>query len=296
MELRNIRTFIRTAELNSFSRAAEELGYTQSAVTVQIKSLETELDAALFERIGRGIRLTQKGETFLEYARHMLECEQEAISAVSGSETITGNLRIGTAESICSHVLPKVMSAFARRCPEVKLQIETIQVKDMFTALKKNMIDLLLFVDLPAYDESLVRGVSMPLSFHFVVDPENPLAGKKRPKLSDIFSQRLVLTEKGLSYRDELDRFADANGFALDPSIICDNADLIMEMIMREGYTGYLPDYMTGRLAGEGHLVRLNSNVPTEMQMQILYHRHKQVTKQMQVFIELLRNYGEELI
>lgn len=65
MEIRNIITFVRIVEYNNFTKAAESLGYSQAAVTAQIKSLEKELGVPLFDRIGRSIALTEKGKTFL---------------------------------------------------------------------------------------------------------------------------------------------------------------------------------------------------------------------------------------
>ena len=72
MELRNINTFLHIAELHSFSRTARQLGYSQSAVSSQIAQLEAELGAPLFDRVGKTVRLTDAGQTFLGYARTLL--------------------------------------------------------------------------------------------------------------------------------------------------------------------------------------------------------------------------------
>ena len=78
MELRNINTFLHVAELHSFSRTARQLGYSQSAVSSQIAQLEGELGAPLFDRVGKTVRLTGAGETFLGYARTLLATVQQA--------------------------------------------------------------------------------------------------------------------------------------------------------------------------------------------------------------------------
>ena len=72
MELRTINTFLHIAELHSFSRAARELGYSQSAVSAQVAQLEAELETPLFDRVGKTVRLTDAGQTFLTYARSLL--------------------------------------------------------------------------------------------------------------------------------------------------------------------------------------------------------------------------------
>ena len=82
MELRIINTFLHIAELRSFSRAARELGYSQSAVSAQIAQLEAELETPLFDRVGKTVRLTDAGQTFLSYARTLLATSEQAKAAL----------------------------------------------------------------------------------------------------------------------------------------------------------------------------------------------------------------------
>ena len=77
MELRNLKTFIRTAELKNFTRAAESLGYAQSTVTAQMEALEKELGTALFIRNGRRVVLSSAGEELLSYAYRFRALEEE---------------------------------------------------------------------------------------------------------------------------------------------------------------------------------------------------------------------------
>ena len=84
MELRTINTFLHIAELHSFSRAARELGYSQSAVSAQVAQLEAELETPLFDRVGKTVRLTDAGQTFLTYARSLLATAEQAKAAPCG--------------------------------------------------------------------------------------------------------------------------------------------------------------------------------------------------------------------
>ena len=83
MELRTVNTFLHIAELHSFSRTARQLGYSQSAVSSQIAQLEAELGTPLFDRVGKTVRLTDAGQTFLRYARTLLETAQPPCSPPS---------------------------------------------------------------------------------------------------------------------------------------------------------------------------------------------------------------------
>ncbi|MBR4410944.1 MAG: LysR family transcriptional regulator, partial [Firmicutes bacterium] len=106
MEFRNMKTFLRVAELQNFTKAAEELGYSQSTVTVQIQQLEQELDVLLFERIGKNIRLTEQGNAFRHQAREILHAVEQLESSMKGTQQAKGFLRIGTVDSLCSNRLP----------------------------------------------------------------------------------------------------------------------------------------------------------------------------------------------
>ena len=110
MEIRNIITFVRIAELQNFSKAARQLGYSQSAVTMQIKQLEEELNAQLFDRIGKHIRLTQAGQRLLPHALEILDGVRRAQGITREPEEVSGRLRIGTAEC------PTTSAGFILRC------------------------------------------------------------------------------------------------------------------------------------------------------------------------------------
>ena len=90
MELRTVNTFLHIAELHSFSRAARELGYSQSAVSSQIAQLEAELETPLFDRVGKTVRLTDAGQTFLSYARTLLTTAQQARAALQPAQQVRG--------------------------------------------------------------------------------------------------------------------------------------------------------------------------------------------------------------
>ena len=109
MELRTVNTFLHIAELHSFSRAARELGYSQSAVSSQIAQLEAELETPLFDRVGKTVRLTDAGQTFLSYARTLLTTAQQARAALQPAQQVRGTLRVALADSLCSAFLPGLL-------------------------------------------------------------------------------------------------------------------------------------------------------------------------------------------
>ena len=109
MTITQLSTFLKIAEMNSFSAAADSLGYAQSTVTTQIKQLEDELGCMLFERLGKTISVTSSGEKLTAYAEKMLQLERDIRLDVSDDENTVGVLRLGVSESLCISRFPRIL-------------------------------------------------------------------------------------------------------------------------------------------------------------------------------------------
>ena len=109
MTITQLSTFLKIVEQNSFSAAADSLGYAQSTVTTQIKQLEEELGCQLFDRLGKTIVLTPQGEKLIAYAEKMLQLEREIHLEISDEEEPTGVLKIGVSESLCYSRVPEAL-------------------------------------------------------------------------------------------------------------------------------------------------------------------------------------------
>jgi DNA-binding transcriptional LysR family regulator len=119
MELRHLRTFKAVAANRSFTQAAKELGYVQSAITAHVKTLEADLGVRLFDRLGRHIVLTEAGSELLAYATKILDLMDGDREAVAGNGKPSGTLHISASETLCIYRLPPVLEEFGKRFPEV---------------------------------------------------------------------------------------------------------------------------------------------------------------------------------
>ncbi len=139
MELRNIETFLSIVEYGTFSKAAERLGYSQSAVTVQIRQLENELGVRLFDRAPRGVRLTDPGRAFAFHANEVMGAVRLARDAASiggeGPKDVRGAIRLGSVESVSTALLPDLLIEFHERCPHVQVIVSTDRREDMMAGL-----------------------------------------------------------------------------------------------------------------------------------------------------------------
>lgn len=292
MEIRNLITFVRIAEVRNFSKTAEQLGYSQSAVTMQIKQLEETLHAQLFERIGKQVRLTQAGERLLPYALEVLNAVQKAESIVQEPEQISGKLRIGTCESYVISILPSVIMEFNALCPHVEISTCTALVPDLIHMLRQNDIDILFFLDEKIYFPEWVKVSEKPEKIFFVASADSPLAGLKHIPIERLLQEPLYLTEKGISYRYAMEQALAARGYELHPVWEVGNTDVITRFLLKNKGISFLPEYVVRDYLKCGQLAVLDTECDEIiMWSQLAYHRNKCVTPQMRLFLELMLKY-----
>ena len=121
MELRNLITFIHVAELGSFTKAAEQLGYSQSTISFQIKQLEDELECLLFERINHTITLTERGRELVSYAHQIRALTDDFKESLTQEEECSGHIHIVTPDSVCEEMIHNRYIDFHRKYPRISI-------------------------------------------------------------------------------------------------------------------------------------------------------------------------------
>lgn len=143
LEIDVLRTFVCIAENGSFTRTAGQVYRTTSAVSMQIKRLETTLGCALFSREARRVSLTPDGERLLSYARRLLKLNEETVSAFV-QPSVCGQVRFGTPADIGTHVLPGLLSLFARTHPGIEVNVSVGRSVDMIERIDAGELDVAL--------------------------------------------------------------------------------------------------------------------------------------------------------
>lgn len=136
-----LRTLVTIQGTNTFSEAAVRLSLTQSAITQQMKRLESQLGFALFQKKGRGRVLTPQGMQLFDYGRRMLALNDEAIRTL-GQQQMEGTIRLGAPLDVADTILPPVLTHIARHAPKVRLVIRVDRSPFLMDALKSDDIDL----------------------------------------------------------------------------------------------------------------------------------------------------------
>ncbi|SEU00139.1 regulatory helix-turn-helix protein, lysR family, partial [[Clostridium] aminophilum] len=205
MEIRQLITFRRVAELQSFSKAAESMGYSQSAVTVQIKALEKEFNVRFFDRYGKTVRITPAGIQFQRRIDRILNELDSLHSDLGEGKLQTHKLHIGTLSSLCSFMLPEMMKRYYREFPDYHVKITRGSPTELIDMMEHNELDIIYILDALRFDTHWRRVVQKKEPVVFVCAPECRLADRGEVEMEEILEEPLMLTEVNDNYRFALE-------------------------------------------------------------------------------------------
>lgn len=287
MDIKNLITFIHVAELSSFTKAAETLGFSQSTVSFQIKQLESELNSQLFERINHTVVLTEKGLEVLNYAHQITKLTQELKENIQDKRTVSGHIRLAMADSLCASLLREDFHTFREQYPGITLKIIAAGTEEMFRLINQNQADAILTLDNHIYNTEYVIAREEKVGVHFVAGPGCPLRQEASIPIQELLRQPFILTERGMSYRRLMDEKLAEMSLEVHPVLEIGSADLICSLVAQDIGISFLPDYVTARSAEAGKLFYLNvEDFEIEIWKQLLYHRNKWISPQMESVLQ----------
>ena len=288
MEIRQLQTFVQAAQLESFSKTAEMLGYSQSAITVQMRLLETELNTRLFDRMGKRVVLTPQGREFLKSANKILYEVNKASKSMNEDRELTNPLHVGTIESLCTAKFPRILSEFHSLHPRVNLQITVDSPEKLIRMMEHNELDLIYILDTPRWDENWVKVMELAEPVVFVASATSRFAGKERLVLDDILQEPFFLTEKHAKYRQALDQQLALRRQSISPVLEISDTEFIIRMLELNQGLSFLPYFAVEQDIYKHRIITLDvKDVHISMYRQIFYHKNKFRTREMEEFIRL---------
>ena len=292
MELRNLITFIHVAELGSFTKAAEQLGYSQSTVSFQIKQLEEELNCLLFERINHTVTLTQRGRELVGYAHRIRALTEEAKENIVPTTEIRGQIHIVTPDSVCEEMVNARYMDFCKRHPGISLKFSAADTIDMFSMLDHNTADIIITLDDHTYNKDYIIAQEQPLSTHFVTNASSKFANAKNLSILDIIREPFILTERGQGYRKSFDKELAKKSLEIQPVLEIGRTDLITNILTKEEMISFLPDFVTESKVASGELCYLDvCDMNVDIWKQLIYHKNKWMSQALRTFIEYVKAY-----
>ncbi len=293
MEIRNLISFVHVAEMNSFTKAAEVLGYSQSTISFQIKQLETELDCLLFERINHTITLTDKGEELLKYAHSINALTDEFMENINSPKELRGFIHFVSPDSICEDMILTNFIDFHRQYPGINLKFTNADTDVMFGMLDSNEADAIITLDNHVYQKDYVIAKEEHIDMHFVANANSVFAKKKKISIKDIAEQPFILTEKSMGYRRFFDKEIAKKSIEITPVLELGRTDIITKLLEEnEDCISYLPYFTTAEKVKEGKLVYLDvCDMKTDIWKQLIYHKNKWLSNSMKAFLEYVKEH-----
>jgi DNA-binding transcriptional LysR family regulator len=292
MDLDQLHTFLEIVRLKSFSKAAQSCFRTQPAVSAQVRQLEQDLSASLFERLGTKIALTPAGRIFADYAEQILELRRRAQNAISELErTPRGELVIAANEATCIYVLPRVFLAYKKLFPNVEILVDRSYGARVVEAVVDNQADFGI-TQLPIKEKRLEVAKIHSDEIKLIVPPGHPLAGKKEILASDLIGEPLLLPKAGTT-RSRLTTWLEPVADELNVSMELDSTEMIKRFVM----TGLGASFMAATHCREevaaGRLAAISLGPDAIVrQVALIYRRDKALSKAALGFINIVLEHA----
>ena len=291
MELRNLITFIHVAELGSFTKAAEQLGYSQSTISFQIKQLEDEIGCLLFERINHTITLTDRGRELVSYAHQVRALTEDFKDSLTKEEECRGHIHIVTPDSVCEEMIYSRYIDFHEKYPLISIRFTTGDSALMLDMLDHNEADVIITLDRRLYNKDYVIAKEEALPMHFVTSKRSRFVGKKNLSIHDIASEPFILTEYGQGYRRVFDKELAKKSMEITPVLEIGRTDVMTHILAKSDMISYLPDFVTEELIESGELCYLDvCDIKVDIWKQLIYHKNKWMSKSLKTFIEYIKD------
>ena len=287
MDFEQLKTFQLVSRLKSFSRAAEKLGVTQPAISAQVRSLENEVGARLFDREGGRITFTAAGRLFEPFAEHCLQCHSHILAGVSELyHSPRGELSVSTSEATSLYVLPTVFAQFKKLYSRVHLSIVRSERSRTLEAVFNREVDFGI-VSMPVKDNRLLVHAIHKDEVVLVTAPAHPLADRAAVKLDEILQYPLLMMKHGRQ-REKIDHFFSSRDVQPRIGMELDSSELLNRLIGAGIGMGFLPftNVHADENAGLLHTMKVEG-MRVQRELGLVFRKDKTLTRAGQAFLEV---------
>lgn len=289
LNLDQLGTFVRVVETGSFSAAAEKLGLTQPAVSLQIRQLEKRLGAALIERVGKKARPTGAGLELLGHADRIDAAVSAALESVARhTMDAVGAVHLGTDTTVSIYLLPPVLGALRKRYPNLEITVTTGNAAGIVKAVEENRIDLAL-ATLPVSGRAFE--VTPVVDDAFVAIAPHGMVLPQRLTAANLSKLPLLITETGSASRRIIDRWFARGDATLTPAMSLGSVEAIKAMVIAGLGCGIMPEMaVRGEVRPEYAVRPLSPRL--HRTLGVVIRRDKRLTKGLKAIYDALLGLG----
>jgi DNA-binding transcriptional LysR family regulator len=287
MDFEQLRTFMEVSRLRSFSRAAEKLMVTQPAISAQIRTLENEVGARLFDRDGGKVTFTAAGKVFEPFAEHCLQCHNHIMVTVGElHRTPRGEISVSANEATSLYVLPSVFAQFKRQHTRVGLSIVRADRLKTVESVLSREVDFGV-VSLPVKDPRLTVDTLHRDDVVLVAPSNHPLAGRDSVKFAEILPHSLLLPKQGRQ-RELIEDLFRSNDVQPRVAMEVESSELLKRLIVAGLGIGFLPrsNVLGDEKSGVLKILKVEG-VRLNRELALIYRKDKTLTRAAHVFLEI---------
>ena len=287
MDFENLRTFLEVSRLKSFSRAAQKLLRTQPAISAQIRSLEQEVGARLFDRDGGKVTFTPAGRLFEPFAEYCVERQKHILLAIAEQERAPrGELAISANEATHLYILPQVFAQFRRQYPRVKLSVIRADRLRTLESVVNREVDFGV-VSLPVRDARLTVEPIHRDELTLVAPKGHALAERGTVRLQEAAKYPLLLPPHGRR-REQIDELFRVNELQPRVAMEVESSEMLKRYISAGLGLGFLPRTNVAEEERSGALLTLSiEGVRLARDLALVFRRDRQFSRAAQEFLEI---------
>ena len=290
MDLDQLNSFLEVAKHSSFSKAAERCFRTQPAISSQIRALEEEVGARLFDRSGAKVTLTVPGKAFQAYAEDALRSLKAVKTAIAEMErTPRGEIVVGANEATCLYILPEVFADFKRQYPKVSVSIQRAETAKTVESIIDQTVDFGV-VSMPVKDSRLN---ALPIHHDelvLIASPRHPLAQLTHVRLEDISKYPLVLPKLGRT-REAIDDIFQKAELKQQVSMELDSSELLKRFVAADVGIGFIARSNISDEIRSGTLLAHNfTDPPIRRDLALVHRKDKTLSRAARAFMEIAVN------
>jgi LysR family transcriptional regulator, transcriptional activator of the cysJI operon len=291
MQIESLKVFCDLAETESFTKAAQINGVTQSAVSQQISSLERLFKSLLIERSKKKFRLTREGQVLYDYSKQVIgtyDALQSKLQEIK--DIISGTIRVATIYSIGLHDLPPYLKRFLKTYPTVNVHVEYRRANQVYEDVLGNVVDLGL-VAYPTRDSKLEICALRKEPLVLICHPQHPLAKNKGIRLKAISGQKFISFEPDIPTRKALDRILKEHSVQVQHVMEFDNIETVKRAVEIDAGIAIVPEGTVAQEVAKKTLAQVTlEDGEFYRPLAALYKRNKVLSPAMKQFLAVLKD------
>ncbi len=290
MQIESLKVFCDLAETESFTKAAQVNGVTQSAVSQQISSLERTFKSLLIERSKKKFRLTREGQVLYDFSKQIIQTYDGLHHRLQEiKDIISGTIRVATIYSIGLHDLPPYLKKFLKHHPSVNVHVEYRRSNQVYEDVLGNVVDLGL-VAYPTKDAKLETVSLRKDPLVLVCHPQHPFAKLKSTKLKTIAGQKFVGFEPDIPTRKALDKILKEHGVEVNTVMEFDNIETVKRAVEIEAGISIVPESTILQEVSKHTLAAVKLDDGDFFRpLAVIYKKNKVLSPAMKQFISVLK-------